>query len=207
MPIPARHQALYETGCFYHVYNRGIAGIQLFAGDRNRMYFLKKFADYLSPILHVYAWCLLPNPFHFLVEKMGNEQQLTDQEKTKLHKHEFGVDEIVSMRFKNFFIAYSLAYKKEQQINTNVFAQKYKHIKIDRDAYFSQLIYYIHLNPLHHKVCLQWQDYPWSSYHKIRNNSPSYVKAKEVLDWFGGMAAFEKYHLLQQENYICEFDV
>ena len=207
MPIPARYKAPFETSGFYHIYNRSVAGIPLFANDRNKLYFLQKFSAYMSPLLHVYAWCLLPNHFHFLVAvKPEYEQLITDIEKEKLIQNETDIHTIISMRFKNFFIAYSLAYKKENDILTNVFAQKFKHSRVDKDVYFSQLIYYIHLNPLHHQVCKDWANYPWSSYQRIKNNLTSYTKAKEVLDWFGGTSAFEKYHLMQQERYLCDWD-
>lgn len=52
---------------FFHIFNRGNKGINIFYQERNYSYFLKKFAKALSPYLDTYAYCLIPNHFHFLV--------------------------------------------------------------------------------------------------------------------------------------------
>lgn len=56
-----------EKGCFYHIYNRGNNGDNIFYTPENYEYFLKRFDYYLSDYLEVYAYCLLPNHFHLLV--------------------------------------------------------------------------------------------------------------------------------------------
>ncbi len=52
---------------FYHIYNRGNNGENLFYRPENYGYFLQKFDHYLSGYLELYAYCLLPNHFHLLV--------------------------------------------------------------------------------------------------------------------------------------------
>jgi hypothetical protein len=36
---------------FYHIYNRGINGEDLFKQERNYAYFLNKYANYLEPVV------------------------------------------------------------------------------------------------------------------------------------------------------------
>jgi REP element-mobilizing transposase RayT len=57
-----------EAGRHYHIYNRGNNSERIFYKDENYRYFLKKFDYYLSNFLEVYAFCLMPNHFHFLVK-------------------------------------------------------------------------------------------------------------------------------------------
>jgi len=48
----------------------------MFYGKRNYEYFLKKYDDYLSPVLDTYAYNLLGNHFHMLV-RVKDTQDLT----------------------------------------------------------------------------------------------------------------------------------
>ena len=57
----------FEPGSFYHVYNHGNADDHIFRSDENYLYFLRKYAQYIDPIAHTYAYCLMPNHFHFAV--------------------------------------------------------------------------------------------------------------------------------------------
>ena len=54
-------------GQYYHIYNRGNNGETIFRDARNYPYFLKLYAEYVEPVAETYAYCLLPNHFHFLV--------------------------------------------------------------------------------------------------------------------------------------------
>jgi len=53
---------------FYHIYNRANGNEKLFLSDENYLFFLRKFAEYISPICNTYCYCLMPNHFHFLME-------------------------------------------------------------------------------------------------------------------------------------------
>jgi hypothetical protein len=57
-----QHHSL-KPGAYYHIYNRGINGENIFKEERNYAYFLSKYAIYLSPMLETYAYCLLKNHF------------------------------------------------------------------------------------------------------------------------------------------------
>ncbi|AZB08842.1 hypothetical protein EG344_08415 [Chryseobacterium sp. G0162] len=57
-----------EADCFYHIYNRGINGENIFKSDRNYLFFFKKMSESLFPVCDVYAYCLMPNHFHILIK-------------------------------------------------------------------------------------------------------------------------------------------
>ena len=61
---------------YYHVYNRGINGEDLFREERNYRYFLEKYAQYIEPVAETYAYCLLGNHFHLLVRIRDVEREV-----------------------------------------------------------------------------------------------------------------------------------
>ena len=54
-----------QFGQYYHIYNRGNNRENLFAEQRNYPYFLKLYAKHILPVAKTFAYCLLPNHFHF----------------------------------------------------------------------------------------------------------------------------------------------
>ena len=57
-----------EEGNFYHIYNRGNNKQPIFFEKKNYYHFLNRFDKYLSSFLDIYAYCLMPNHFHFLAK-------------------------------------------------------------------------------------------------------------------------------------------
>ena len=68
-----------EEGQFYHIYNRGINGENLFKEERNYAYFLQQYAKYLEPVVQTFAYCLLPNHFHLLVRVKTLEERVLEK--------------------------------------------------------------------------------------------------------------------------------
>jgi hypothetical protein len=56
-----------EQGKYYHIYNRGIAGCDIFREKDNYEYFLNLYDKYISGIASTFAWALMGNHFHLLV--------------------------------------------------------------------------------------------------------------------------------------------
>ena len=61
-------------GQYFHVFNRGINGEDIFLEPQNYAYFLDLYQKYISPIAETYAYCLLVNHFHFLIRNQGREK-------------------------------------------------------------------------------------------------------------------------------------
>lgn len=52
---------------FYHIYNCGINGEQLFCKSADYERFLQCYEIYMKPVADTYSWCLMGNHFHLLV--------------------------------------------------------------------------------------------------------------------------------------------
>jgi hypothetical protein len=57
-----------KEGCVFHLYNRSVGEAKLFVDKSDYEIFLLRINKYFSPYLHLYAYCLLPNHFHFIVK-------------------------------------------------------------------------------------------------------------------------------------------
>ncbi|WP_340103366.1 hypothetical protein [Rhodohalobacter sp. 8-1] len=65
----------FEPDTIYHVYNHGNGNDLIFKEDKNYRFFLERFRKYMSPVAKIYAYCLMPNHFHFLL-RIRNEEKL-----------------------------------------------------------------------------------------------------------------------------------
>src|ERR1044072_3778342 len=63
---------LYDT--YYHIYNRGVNGEDIFVQERNYDLFLRLFEKHLLPVCDLFAYCLLKNHFHILVRVKAEEE-------------------------------------------------------------------------------------------------------------------------------------
>lgn len=60
--------APFEEGKFFHIYNRANSFSDfLLYRDENYTYFLRKYYEYLGSFLDTFAYCLIPNHFHFMI--------------------------------------------------------------------------------------------------------------------------------------------
>lgn len=65
-----------EKDKIYHIYNKGINGKSIFNSDENKRYFLKLFSKYCKSIIDTYAYCLMDNHFHFVIQ-INSEKEVT----------------------------------------------------------------------------------------------------------------------------------
>jgi len=187
MPINAKYKAHYSYGNFYHVFNRASGKQLLYKEVQNYYYFLNRLHFYLGDYVYIHARCLIPNHFHLLIEIKEEEDMPSLPKNPDIH-------EIITKKFKNFFLSYSMSYKIMFNQSSNVFAQKYKHSRLYTDADIRQILLYIHRNPKHHNLG-DWQNYRWSSYNEILYANSKSKKAMLILDLFEGREGYKKAHL------------
>ncbi|MBS7253354.1 hypothetical protein [Flavobacterium branchiicola] len=190
-----------EAGKFYHIYNRGINGENLFKENRNHQYFLMLYNKHIDPIAETYAWCLLKNHFHLLVRIKTNEEIIQNQSKDKLK-------EIIPphQSFGNLFNAYTKAINKGYNRHGSLFERPFKRKLIDNDFYLRSAIKYIHNNPVNHGFCEHPIEYPWSSYQTCVSEKPTKLKREKVISLFENIEDLKTFHN-QKENqsYIEEY--
>ena len=103
-----------QPGVFYHIYNRGNNGEDLFREQRNYPYFLKLYEKYVTPVADTYAYCLLKNHFHFLVRIKTDGEIASNNIKSGRLDDPSRITKLnnPSKNFSNLFNAYTKAINK-----------------------------------------------------------------------------------------------
>jgi len=189
-------QQTLEYGKYYHIYNCGINGCDLFKEVTNYEYFLRLYDRHISEIADTYAWVLMRNHFHLLVRI----KDLTGIENLSGLKppHQY---------FSNLFNAYTKAFNKKYSRHGSLFERAFKRKNIGTETYFRQVVLYIHNNPVHHGFCEHPLDYPWSSYLTCVSAKPTKLQRDTVIGWFDSVGNFkymheEKIEVMQIERWL-----
>jgi putative transposase len=169
---------------YYHIYNRGNNKDLIFFEDENYRYFLNQFKKYVAPFCSVYAYCLMPNHFHFFLSV--DDEQLFEK------------------GMKNFMISYSKAINKKYNRVGSLFQGRYKVSEIASESYFTRIITYIHQNPLVAGLVKNMEDYKYSSFAAYLSNKETLISKQGVLDWFGGLDGFVNDHKMSVEDLEME---
>lgn len=210
-------------GKYYHIYNCGINGCDIFRNTDDYERFIRLLEKYISPVCEIYAWVLMKNHFHFMVKikknlqyKYSNEDNSFDKEKfndIKWETIESGIPQsltgphssdadrfekqLIPKAYKHFshlFNAYAKYYNIKYKRHGSLFERQFKRKEIGNIRYFKALVIYIHRNPVRHGFCKHPLDYGWSSYLSIISFNPSKLNREKVLGWFDDKANFKHLH-------------
>ncbi len=166
MPRQARLDA---PGTLHHVMIRGIERTDIVGDDADREFFVDRMGN-LSVEMEtpIYAWALMTNHAHILL-KSGSA----------------GLSSFMRRLLTGYAIIFNQRYKR----HGHLFQNRYKSIVCEEDAYFKELVRYIHLNPLRAGIAdsyskLHW--YKWSGHSIIMGRRKnSWQDTDYVLGWFG----------------------
>ena len=136
---------IFFPGNVYHIYNRGINGMPIFACPDNYIYLLGKVKRLLGEVLvTVLAYCLMPNHYHFVLRQDS--------------------DVPISVFIQRLFQTYTQAFNKQQGRSGPLFVGRFRHVHVDRDEYVVHLCRYVHLNPVTAGLVSDPADWPYSNY-------------------------------------------
>ncbi|WP_424961353.1 transposase [Ekhidna sp.] len=192
-----------EPNRIYHIWTHANGSENLFRTDENYRYLLEKYAQHIHPIAKSYAYCLMPNHLHLMVEIRGEKELRALQGFGTLGE----ISLKLSKQFSNLFNAYTQAYNKMYDRKGSLFIPKFRRKLIDNDTYFTRLIAYIHNNPIHHQFVNDLNEWSHSSYNAYLLSSPTKIERKLGLEWFGGKNEFIKIHQeLKAKDVMMEFE-
>ena len=204
---------LYDT--YYHIYNRGVNGENIFYEERNYDLFLNLYEKHLLPVTELFAYCMLRNHFHVSVrtkseneilktlrvssvDNRQNGQESLPKGKTSRARKPLGSEGLgskyVSDQFSNFFNAYAKTINKAYGRTGSLFQHPFGRVPITSDRQFWNVIAYIHQNPQKHKFVDDFRDWKYSSYGIILTREKTSVNRSEVLKWFGNKDQYLELH-------------
>jgi putative transposase len=156
-------------GSLHHLMSRGSEGQAIFAEDDDCLDFLRRLTSICAASrASIYAWALMPNHFHMLIRT--------------------GVWPLHSF-VQRLITGFSVRHNAKYSPRGHVFMGRFKSILVEEDAYFLELVRYIHLNPLRAGLVTGFgslEDYPWSGHSGIlRGAGSSFQDVEMVLARFG----------------------
>jgi putative transposase len=197
---------LYDT--YYHIYNRGTNGENIFVQERNYEYFLKLYEKHISPIAVTFAYCLLRNHFHIAVRIKSKDEVLLSKKQTpgiSSSNNDRDIDQArklsgslsvgyVSQHFSNFFNAYAKSINIAYSRTGSLFEHPFGRVPITNDRQFWNVIAYIHQNPQKHKFVKDFRNWKYSSYGVILSDKRTIIQQDEVMKWFGNRDEYLSLH-------------
>ncbi len=181
-PIPL------QAGHYYHVYNRGTNGENVFIQERNYQHFLRLYAHYIEPVADTFAYCLLKNHFHLLIRVKAADETRRVSETLRVSVSS------VSQQFSNLFNAYAKAINIAYQRTGSLFEHPFHRIEVDNEPYFARLVVYIHQNPKRHGFTDDFRSWPYSSYQTLLSRKETRLRREGVWRWFQGVEGMVAAH-------------
>lgn len=197
----------FVNGEYYHVFNRGVAKMQIFNNSYDYARFIKTMVYYsiegpkprfsiFSPttlalntnkkIVDVICYCLMPNHFHFLLRQVKKG----------------GITEFVS-RLSNSYTKYINI--KNKRVGP-LLQGNFKAVHVETNEQLLHLSRYIHLNPLAGYVVKDLDSYRWSSYPEYINLIDNEICDKKIiLDQFKSSDKYKQF-VLDQAAYGKELE-
>jgi len=166
MPRRARLDA---PGTLHHVIIRGIEKRRIVDDVADRKNFVKRLGELSSGTkTTIYAWALMTNHAHIL-----------------LRSSDIGLAGFM----RRLLTGYAISYNRRHRRWGYLFQNRYKSIVCDEDAYFTELVCYIHLNPLRARLVknlAQLDRYRWSGHGVLMGNiKKEWQDVGYVLKYFG----------------------
>lgn len=160
-----RKPRLHVAGAIYHVISRGNNREAIFRSEEDYHEFIHHLERVKSrKAFKVYAYCLMPNHFHILLQA----------EETP-----------ISTIMQRLLTGYTRHFNKTYKHKGHLFQGRYKSIICERESYLMELLRYIHLNPYRAKLVQRPSEWKWSGHGEYLGSSERrIVETDEVLSHF-----------------------
>lgn len=164
MPRPS---LIHFPGALYHITARGNNKQNIFYNEKDFFRYLLNIKRYKKEVpFHLYAYTLMPNHVHLLIEVINSP---------------------INKIMQKLQTAYTMYINKKYEKVGHVFQGRYFHLLVDKEGYLLELIRYIHLNPVRAGLVKNPSDYKWSSHNVYLNISSKFneiIDKDKVLSYF-----------------------
>jgi len=173
----ARRPRVFAPGLLYHVIVRGNQRQKTFVGERDYQSYLERLGKYRRKFdVALYAYCLMPNHIHLLLETSSQP----------LSKFMQGLQQ-----------SYTQYFNRTHRKVGHLFQSRYKAIVCDRDEYLIELVRYIHLNPVRAGLVRRPEQYTHSGHRfYLKGDGTGVLDPRPVLNMLGGRKRYEGFVLM-----------
>lgn len=141
---------------YFHVYNRAVAGQQLFLREQNYEYLKRQSRLFATEgDIEILAYCLMPTHYHFLLGAADRTQ--------------------ASRFIQRLFNSYTQAFNRQNTRTGTLFESRAKFKRIETDEYLLQVARYIHLNPVEAGLVKYPEAWKHSNYEEFIKDSENFV--------------------------------
>ena len=190
------YNAAFNENEYYHVFNRANGNELLFRNEDNYDFFLQKIKKYILPVADLYAYCLLPNHYHLVLQlkptaDVGSHYTIL---KKKAPPPGEWYPDFIALCFGNCQNSYAKSFNKYFFRKGSLFMSPVKRVAIEDDHQLAATIFYTHKNPVHHGIVSKMEDWKFSSYKAFFSTEATNVNRNGTLDFFGGPECFRQFH-------------
>lgn len=186
----------FESECWYHTFNHARGSDTIFEAKIDYQIFLNLIEKYILPVANVYAYCLMSNHFHFLIQNKNVEvpESFLNGAEADFISHQWGNVQNTYTKKKNY----------RTGKRGGLFCQSINRNLITSEEYRQMCMVYIHNNPVNHGFCMRAKEWKQSSYNTILSEKPTSIEREEVLSWFENKKNFIDYHNSNAANIFAE---
>ncbi len=185
-----RHTPFFTNG-YYHLFNRGVDKRKIFLRFGYYLRFLKTVRSILNTgsatprvisnqglalksKIHILAYCLMPNHYHFLIKQTQDE----------------GVTEFMHRLNTSYTMYFNLNNKRTGRL----FEYTFKAKTVSSDELLLHLSRYIHLNPVIAGIVEKPNEWRWSSYQEYFDiESHPICEINEILSYFSSRDDYKQF--------------
>ncbi len=212
--MPAKNSVkVYESGGYYHIYNRGVERRLIFLDEGDYKNFLGILKMYLTPInlqgqtlqvdgsmkslaptkkpnnfvteISLICYCLMPNHFHLMVRQNS--------------------DRSIASFLQTIMTKYVVYFNKKYKRQGGLFQGRYKAVRISNENQFIYITKYIHRNPIDlmpvRSDLAGLMDYKYSSFgNYLGLFKQDWVKTEDILSYFSKTNPRNSYQLFVEES-------
>jgi REP element-mobilizing transposase RayT len=170
----ARRPRLFARGVLYHVIVRGNQRQKTFISASDYQAYIERLAHYRKKYGYViYAYCLMPNHVHLLVESSEHP----------LAKFMQGLQQ-----------SYSQYFNRKHHKTGHLFEGRYKAIVCQKEEYLLELIRYIHLNAVRAGMVKSAEGYRYCGHHAyLQGRASEIIDPVKVLSMLGGKQGYRRF--------------
>lgn len=175
-------------GGFFHICDRAVGDELLFRRAEDYTDWMSRIEKYILPVAELHAYCLMNNHYHLLIRAL----ETTDHD-------------LFSTQMSRLQSTYAKDYNRTYDRKGGLFMRPFARREILNEAQLAWVFWYIHRNPLHHGISLNWETWAYSSYPFYINNTPSIITTNFCTELFGGLEQLKAHHTMNANAFNTEF--